>query len=420
MRTTTIRPYRRIAAAWYRTVFPEDITMPRFVRWFAVAGTLAAVLAGPAPGQTPAASAPSTTEAPAAAAPAKPIDPAAARSAFSAAEKEMKEVVGEIAVLQAKFNQPGADRRAVFGQFEALRPRVQEARRRLETASFELAAVDPKNAPARQICGAVVAAAIQEDDPRRALSLCETLDAGGAADGSVMLMASTAAMFLSRLDEAAAWLAKAAAAGADEGRADLEKAIAQERPKVAAEMPLREAEALADDLPRVKISTSAGDMVIELFENEAPNTVANFIELVEKGFYDGTPFHRVIPGFMAQGGDPTGTGTGGPGHAIACECEKPGARKHFLGSLSMAHAGKDTGGSQFFLTFRPTEHLDGKHTVFGRVIEGLDTLPKIVRTQTTEGQPLPGAQPSKIVKAEVVRKRNHPYEAEKRPDPRSK
>jgi cyclophilin family peptidyl-prolyl cis-trans isomerase len=159
-------------------------------------------------------------------------------------------------------------------------------------------------------------------------------------------------------------------------------------------------------------------MVVELFENEAPNTVANFVALVDKGFYDGTPFHRVIGGFMAQGGDPTGTGTGGPGHAIACECGKPGARKHFLGSLSMAHAGKNTGGSQFFLTFRPTEHLDDKHTVFGRVIEGLDVLPKIRRTQDAEGRTVEGVEPDRIVKAVMVRKRNHPYEPATLPDPR--
>jgi cyclophilin family peptidyl-prolyl cis-trans isomerase len=168
----------------------------------------------------------------------------------------------------------------------------------------------------------------------------------------------------------------------------------------------------------VTITTSKGDIVVELFEDEAPNTVANFISLVEKGFYNGTPFHRVIGGFMAQGGDPTGTGSGGPGHVIDCECELPGARKHFLGTLSMAHAGKNTGGSQFFLTFRPTEHLDGKHTVFGRVIQGFDVLPKLTRTQSNEGQPIPGLEPDTIVKAKVLRKRDHAYEPKTSPDQR--
>ena len=118
----------------------------------------------------------------------------------------------------------------------------------------------------------------------------------------------------------------------------------------AEEQKVREAEKDAK-LPYVLIKTTAGDIVVELFEDEAPNTVANFISLVEKGFYNGLTFHRVLPGFMAQGGDPNGNGTGGPGYCIPCECQKPNARKHFRGTLSMAHAGKDTGGSQFIFTF---------------------------------------------------------------------
>jgi cyclophilin family peptidyl-prolyl cis-trans isomerase len=221
-------------------------------------------------------------------------------------------------------------------------------------------------------------------------------------------------MIVSDLDAASTFLKAASDAGVDSDKvSSLEQALETERPKVEAEMAKRAAEEKADDLPRVKIETSKGTIVVELFENEAPNAVANFISLVEKHFYDGTVFHRVIPQFMAQGGDPKGTGSGGPGYSIACECELPGARKHFLGSLSMAHAGKDTGGSQFFLTFRPTEHLDGKHTVFGRVIEGLDVLPKI---QRTEG-PMAGL-PDKIVKAEVIRKRDHAYEPETLPSRR--
>jgi cyclophilin family peptidyl-prolyl cis-trans isomerase len=232
-------------------------------------------------------------------------------------------------------------------------------------------------------------------------------------------MAASAALVLSDADAARGWLAKATAAGAPKARtAELAEAIEREGPKIEAEMASRKADAAADDLPRVKISTTAGDLVIELFENEAPNTVANFISLVEKGFYTGTPFHRVIGGFMAQGGDPTGSGRGGPGYAIACEVNAPNARKHFLGSLSMAHAGPDTGGSQFFLTFRPTDHLDGKHTVFGRVIEGFDVLPLLIRTQDDQGRPVPGVLPDKITKMEVIRKRSHPYEPTKLPDPR--
>lgn len=172
------------------------------------------------------------------------------------------------------------------------------------------------------------------------------------------------------------------------------------------EQQLRAAEAQADDLPRVLIKTTKGDMTLELYENEAPNTVANFISLVEKGFYNGLTFHRVIEGFMAQGGCPTGSGTGGPGYRIACECYKPEARHHFDATLSMAHAGRDTNGSQFFITFGPTPHLDGKHTVFGRVIEGRDVLDKIARAQPG-GR---GPEPDRMTEVKVIRKREHAYE----------
>lgn len=112
---------------------------------------------------------------------------------------------------------------------------------------------------------------------------------------------------------------------------------------------------------------------LELFENEAPNTVANFVKLAKEGFYDGLTFHRVIPGFVSQGGCPDGTGMGGPGYTIKCETAN-NPHKHQAGALSMAHAGKDTGGSQFFITHEPQPHLDGKHTVFGQTISGLEAV----------------------------------------------
>ena len=348
-----------------------------------------------------------------------PVDPKQAAAEFEAVSADMKKLVGELAVLQAKYHQPGADKPALEARFEETRQKAQAGAERLEAAAFNLLAADPKHAGAREICGSVIAASLQSDDPKRALAAAEKLAAAGAADDTALLMAASAALVLS--DEAAArnWLAKATDAGAPKARtSELAEAIEREGPKIEAEMARRTADAAADDLPRVKLSTTAGDLVVELFENEAPNTVANFISLVEQGFYNGTPFHRVIGGFMAQGGDPTGSGRGGPGYAISCEVNEPHARKHFLGSLSMAHAGPDTGGSQFFLTFRPTDHLDGKHTVFGRVIEGFDVLPLLIRTQDEQGRPVPGVNPDKITKAEVIRKRNHPYEPKKLPDPR--
>lgn len=115
---------------------------------------------------------------------------------------------------------------------------------------------------------------------------------------------------------------------------------------------------------------------ITFFEEDAPKTVENFITLANKGFYDGLTFHRVIPGFVAQGGCPNGTGTGGPGYTIDCEVDH-NPNKHFRGSLSMAHAGKNTGGSQFFICFVDLPHLDGKHTVFGKVVSDFAVLDQI-------------------------------------------
>jgi cyclophilin family peptidyl-prolyl cis-trans isomerase len=124
------------------------------------------------------------------------------------------------------------------------------------------------------------------------------------------------------------------------------------------------------------METDRGTIKIALFPDAAPNTVANWHKLASDGFYDDLTFHRVIPGFVAQGGCPHGTGTGGPGWRIACET-KGNPHKHKAGALSMAHAGRDTGGSQFFLVLEPQPHLDGVHTVFGQVTEGLDVIRKL-------------------------------------------
>ena len=119
-------------------------------------------------------------------------------------------------------------------------------------------------------------------------------------------------------------------------------------------------------MPQAIMETSKGVIHLELFDKDAPNTVKNFVTLAKKGFYDGKNFHRVIKNFMIQGGCPHGTGTGGPGYNIKCEIN---SQKHTPGTLSMAHAGKDTGGSQFFITHVATPHLDGVHTVFGRTAD---------------------------------------------------
>ena len=127
-----------------------------------------------------------------------------------------------------------------------------------------------------------------------------------------------------------------------------------------------------------EIHTDKGVMKVEFFEKDAPNTVDNFISLSKKGFYDGLTFHRVIPNFVIQGGCPNGDGAGGPGYTIKCELDGDN-QYHDRGVLSMAHAGRDTGGSQFFICHNRenTQHLDRNHTVFGKVVEGVDIIDEI-------------------------------------------
>lgn len=119
------------------------------------------------------------------------------------------------------------------------------------------------------------------------------------------------------------------------------------------------------------IETEKGDLVLELFASDVPVTVNNFVSLARDGFYDGTTFHRIIPDFMAQGGDPTGTGSGGPGYSFADEFT---SRTHVTGALSMANSGPNTNGSQFFITYAPQHHLDNLHSVFGQLTDGMDVL----------------------------------------------
>ena len=145
------------------------------------------------------------------------------------------------------------------------------------------------------------------------------------------------------------------------------------------------------------VTTNLGPFQIELFEDRAPQTTKNFIDLVEKGYYDGIVFHRVIEGFMLQGGCPTGNGTGGPGYTIPDEFH-PELKHDSEGVLSMANSGPNTGGSQFFVTLAPTAWLDGKHAVFGKVIEGLETVRTIGATATG-----PGDRPLEPVVMESVR-----------------
>lgn len=147
---------------------------------------------------------------------------------------------------------------------------------------------------------------------------------------------------------------------------------------------------------QVKIETTEGNIEVELFSKEVPKMVNNFVALTNKGFYNGIIFHRVIPGFMIQTGDPTGTGTGGPGYKFADEFS-PNLKHDQEGILSMANSGPNTNGSQFFITEAPTPWLDRKHSVFGKVTKGMDVVHKIANSKRDSGdKPLTKIEMKKV------------------------
>jgi cyclophilin family peptidyl-prolyl cis-trans isomerase len=228
---------------------------------------------------------------------------------------------------------------------------------------------------------------------------------------------------------------------------DMRREAAAWQTRWRAEEKLRQAERRADDLPRVRLviehrrfardaggttatarveSTGRGEVVVELFEDQAPQTVANFLSLVEHKVYDGTRFYLAEPAALAAGGDPgsrsgdvADDGTGGPGYVIPDEFDRPGARGHFRGSLSMVNHGPHTAGSQFFMTFVPMHEMDGRFTVFGRVIRGQEVIDRITLGRTNRevghfGRIVPG---DLLVRAEVLRKRPHEYRVTRQQPP---
>lgn len=352
------------------------------------------------PGATPAAAAPAATKGPAAV-------------EFERLFDDWRAILKDLRRLKVEYQSAAlADQARIQQEWKGQVEKGNEAVKALEAAGLK-AYVEAPNEDA-QLSRFLVKLAddcIQRDDYASAKSVTDVLIEQQCPDKQIYDSAAIAAFVLNDYDTAEKYFKVAKDAGvlSTYGK-ELEPTVKEYKELWVKEKAIRDAEEKADDLPRVKIATTKGDIVVELFENEAPDTVGNFINLVEKGFYDNLSFHRVLKNFMAQGGDPKGDGSGGPGYQIYCECYKPDTRRHFQGSLSMAHAGRDTGGSQFFLTFKQTPHLNNKHTCFGRVIEGMDVLAKLQRRDPQGATP---PAPDSIIKAEVVRKRDHAYQPHK-------
>jgi cyclophilin family peptidyl-prolyl cis-trans isomerase len=372
-----------------------------------------------------------------------------AKARFQAAMTEYKNAIREIETQRNNYQSAdNAAREQINGQLAELVDRAQSSLERMVETGLEAYRAAPGDN--KEIAELLVAVASHRvvgrvldpsgklrdggDQYETALPIIRALIDGGSGHSILPVWGFVCAFMVNDYDQAEEFATMAKENGAFVDPSTLSNQAEKElmglalqsagtmeiyRGLWAEEQAIRAAEAQADDLPRVKLSTTEGDIVIELFENEAPIAVANFITLVKQGYYDGLTFHRVLPAFMAQGGCPDGTGSGGPGYNIRCECYEPNYRKHFRGSMSMAHVGRrDTGGSQFFLTFVPTAHLDGKHTVFGRVLEGFEVIGKLQK-RSPSGNPSADAQlpaPDQIVKAEVLRDRGHAYDFEKLPE----
>lgn len=386
-------------------------------------GLLVVLCAGPAWAQkadSKAAAQAPAKEAPAKETPAKEAGTTAgpAAKAFSAKLEEWKGILKDLRKLRTQYQASAeAERDALQKQWDALIAKGNT----LVPALIDLAEKAYEEAPNEDLellrfLGKSLYDQAQHDAYESAYELAELINQNEGFDKKYSLpadsyAAAAAAAFVENdFEKAKEWLTMAQESKAtipEEWSGMLSQMDAYQE-LWAKEKEIREKEAADNDLPRVKLTTTKGTLVVELFENEAPETVGNFVSLVEKKFYDGLTFHRVLNHFMAQGGCPKGDGTGDPGYKIYCEVGTPehkdDYRRHFRGSLSMAHAGKDTGGSQFFITFQPTPHLNGKHTVFGRVIEGFDVLAKLQRNPSPSGP-----QADKIITAEVLRKREHNY-----------
>jgi len=337
-----------------------------------------------------------------------------AAAAYLKVMEDWKAVLKDLRKLKLQYQSAAAaDQANIQQEWKSLVEKGNEIVASLEAAGIKAYAESPnEDAELSRFLVKLADDAIQRDDYAAAKRITDVLIEYQCPDKQIYDSAAIADFVLNDYDAAEKYFKQAKDLGVQSKTSqELEPLVKQYRELWTKEEATREAEAKVDDLPRVKLTTTKGTIVLELFENEAPETVGNFVSLVEQGFYNNLNFHRVLKGFMAQGGDPKGDGTGGPGYRIFGEQSRPNHRSHFQGSLSMAHTGDpDTGGSQFFITFRQTPHLNGLHTCFGRVIEGMEVLSKLQRRDPQAANP---PAPDSIVKAEVVRKRDHVYQSHK-------
>ena len=344
-----------------------------------------------------------------------PVEPETAE--FKAATDALREHLKKMREVMIHYNTtPGGpqDRQMRNEWFEYRRQGLPLIQHMLDAAVAEYQLAPSEKNPLAEMLWGILDRNAKVDRYEGMLPIAQALMAGGFENAELHGLAVRTAFALNDY----AVMRQLVTESIDEGVANPQlQTLTDELDDLAAawaeELAVREQDAQGAPLPRVLMHTTKGDIEIELFENQAPETVANFISLVESGFYNGLTFHRVIEQFMAQTGCPVGDGSGGPGYTIFGEADKPDARKYFRGTLGMALSGHpDSGGSQFFFTFLPHPELDGKYTAFGRVTAGIDVLGDLVRVDPDskdEEKKKPAAMLDEIVSIEVLSKRDHDY-----------
>lgn len=305
-------------------------------------------------------------------------------------------------------------------KIEELKLAQAAMRKELDQAAIESFSADPAgNVLAGNHIGQLMIASLEGRgierpfDPQRALELVQLLLDKGVTQPRLYFFGYLASFALQKFDSAEAFLAQYEQA-AQSKETGIREGLEQIKESWGRESEFRSAEAQRDDLPRVRLTTDAGEIELELFEDQMPNTVANFVSLVEQGFYDNLTFFQVIPGQIARTGCPEQNGKGSPGYFISPEL--PNVRRNFFaGTIGMYQDSSGNIGSQFFVTYSPAPTLEANYTAFGRVISGMDVVYRFKVAELSPDRPPTTDIFSKIVKAEVIRKRDHDYKPQKIP-----
>ena len=353
----------------------------------------------------------------------------------SSQERTYSELVRELLENEEKINELFSSmpigfplkQKAHLEQIDLLKETNVKLTAQLDAAAYKAYELDPKNNVA---AGRIVFKQITRRldplgpdlhfDPRGALEIAYMMMQSGIDDSTrgvvpfqdIAYQAFRASFAIEDFGRADLMLKKIAEKGI-RLRPEIAQNLAETREKWKRELSIRVEDEKGDKLPQVTFETTEGNFTVELFENHAPQTVGNFVSLVESNFYNNMPFFLVQPGKLVQTGCPIGNGSGDAGYRIPCECYQENIRHHFTGTLSMANSGRDTGSSQFFITHNPNNQLnkwDGKYTAFGRVIEGMDVVLQLNTVDKSRPDPA-NLKPSKIIKAYVVKgtKREHEY-----------